>query len=252
MVSYNSRPGKRFLARALVLVARMGWWRWFWIAGLAPRARRSSLAGGGGSAPRGSAPRPPVPRRDRRPRAGNSRQTPPWARLDGGDIPAVAGIERRCQLLLLMRCGPLVSGPTSLRAQHIQGCIALGHRRQARHVTSPLIAIEGVEQVRGPAPSRIGDPDAPAENASATANSASSPRSSPSSGRLPVRSRPRQRPEAATPARRCEERPRRSRSRIENRANESAIGRHAHDCWLWPANVPRRGPSWYDVPAVRS
>ena len=31
-------------------------------------------------------------------------------------------------------------------AQHIQGSIALGHRRQTRDVAWPLIAIEGVEQ----------------------------------------------------------------------------------------------------------
>jgi hypothetical protein len=75
-----------------------------------------------------------------------------------------------------MGCGP-VSGTIVTKAQHIQGSIVLGQRRQTRHVSWSLVAVEGVEQSavqhrRKPAPQRS------SWNASTAANSTSIPRSS--------------------------------------------------------------------------
>src|SRR5882724_4495561 len=49
-------------------------------------------------------------------------------RLDGGDIPSIAGVERRSQLFLTdgMRAS---IGTMVTEAQHIQGSIVFGHRR---------------------------------------------------------------------------------------------------------------------------
>lgn len=49
-------------------------------------------------------------------------------RFDGGDIPSIAGVERRSQLFLTD--GVRASIRTIVtEAQHIQGSIVLGHRR---------------------------------------------------------------------------------------------------------------------------
>jgi hypothetical protein len=72
-----------------------------------------------------------------------SRLNPVW--FNGGNIPSIAGIERRSQFFLSdgVRTGiwTLVA-----EAQHIQGSIVLGHPGQARHVSWSLFAIKGVEQ----------------------------------------------------------------------------------------------------------
>jgi hypothetical protein len=51
----------------------------------------------------------------------------------GGDIPSSAGVERRSQLLLSdgVRAG---IGTIVTEAQHVEGSIVLGHRRETRRV----------------------------------------------------------------------------------------------------------------------
>jgi len=49
-------------------------------------------------------------------------------RFDGGDIPSIAGVERRSQLFLTDG-GRASIGTIVTEAQHIQGSIVLGHRR---------------------------------------------------------------------------------------------------------------------------
>src|SRR5260370_4611735 len=65
-------------------------------------------------------------------------------RFDGGDIPSIAGLEGRSQLFLTdgVRAG---IGTIVTEAQHIQGSIVFGHRRQTRQVSWPLAAVEGVD-----------------------------------------------------------------------------------------------------------
>src|ERR1022692_3184533 len=66
-------------------------------------------------------------------------------RLDGGDLPSIARVERRSQFVLTD--GVRASTWTIVtEAQHIQGSIELGHRRKARHVSWPLATVEGVKQ----------------------------------------------------------------------------------------------------------
>jgi hypothetical protein len=66
-------------------------------------------------------------------------------RFDGGDIPSIAEVERRSQLILTDGVRASV-GTIVTEAQHIQGSIVLGHRRQARYVSWSLVAVEGVKQ----------------------------------------------------------------------------------------------------------
>ena len=55
-------------------------------------------------------------------------------RLDGGDIPSIAGVERRSQRYL--SDGVRASIVTIVtEAQHVKGSIVLGHRRQTRYVS---------------------------------------------------------------------------------------------------------------------
>ena len=49
-------------------------------------------------------------------------------RFDGGDIPSIAGVERRSQLFLTDGVRASI-GTIVTEAQHIQGSIVLGHRR---------------------------------------------------------------------------------------------------------------------------
>src|SRR6267142_2240925 len=55
-------------------------------------------------------------------------------RFDGGDIPSIAGVERRSQLFLTDGVRASI-GTIVTEAQHIQGSIVLGHRRETRHVS---------------------------------------------------------------------------------------------------------------------
>jgi len=66
-------------------------------------------------------------------------------RFDGGDIPSMDGVERRSQLFLTDGVRASI-GTIVTEAQHIQGSIAFGHRRQTRHVSWSLVAVKGVEQ----------------------------------------------------------------------------------------------------------
>ncbi len=49
-------------------------------------------------------------------------------RFDGGDIPTIAGVERRSQLFLTDGVRASI-GTIVTEAQHIQGSVVLGHRR---------------------------------------------------------------------------------------------------------------------------
>src|SRR5437867_9496818 len=59
--------------------------------------------------------------------------------FDGGDIPSIAGVERRSQLFVTDGVRASI-GTIVTEAQHIQGAITPGHRRQTRHVSWPLVA----------------------------------------------------------------------------------------------------------------
>src|ERR1035441_7252544 len=52
-------------------------------------------------------------------------------RFDGGDVPSIAGVERRSQLFLTDGVRASI-GTVVTEAQHIQGSIVPGHRRQTR------------------------------------------------------------------------------------------------------------------------
>ena len=66
-------------------------------------------------------------------------------RLDGGDTPSIAGIERRFQLFPADGVRASI-GTVVTEAQDIQRPIMLGHLRQALHVFGSLVAVEGMEQ----------------------------------------------------------------------------------------------------------
>ena len=55
------------------------------------------------------------------------------------------GFERSSQLFLTDGVRASI-GAIVTEAQHIKGSIVLGHRRQARHVSWPLLTVEGLEQ----------------------------------------------------------------------------------------------------------
>src|ERR1017187_9255144 len=59
-------------------------------------------------------------------------------RFDGGDIPSIAGDERRSQLFLTDGVRASV-GTIVTEAHHIQSSIVLGHRRWTRHVLCSLV-----------------------------------------------------------------------------------------------------------------
>jgi hypothetical protein len=69
-------------------------------------------------------------------------------------------------------------GTIVTEAQHVQGSIVFGHRRQTRHVSWSLVAVEGVEQ--SAVQHRLNlRPKRSSWNASAAANSTSIPRATP-------------------------------------------------------------------------
>ena len=112
-----------------------------------------------------------------------------------------------------MGCGP-VSGPSSLKhnTYRVPSCLVT----DARLATYRVRSSSSSKVWNSPQSSTVSNlrPKRSRWNASATANSTSIPRSlsGPSLGRSPVPSQPRQRPEPTIPARRREERSRRSRS----------------------------------------
>src|ERR1019366_6848401 len=67
--------------------------------------------------------------------------------FNGGDLPSMAGVERRSQLFLTDGVRASI-GTLIAEAQHIQGSIVLGHRRYTRRVSCSLVVVvvEGVEQ----------------------------------------------------------------------------------------------------------
>jgi len=66
-------------------------------------------------------------------------------RFDGGNTPSIARAERRSQLFLTDGVRTSI-GTIVTEAQHVQGSTVFGHRRQTRHVSWSLVAVEGVEQ----------------------------------------------------------------------------------------------------------
>jgi hypothetical protein len=161
-------------------------------------------------------------------------------RLDGGDVPVIAGTERCSQLVPTdgMRAGV---GTDVAEAQHIQGSSVLGRRRQTQHVASPLVTIEGVEQ--STVQHRV-------ERATQThqLERVSHRELSLDAAVLGLLPGHRERGLSHVDAHHLQ--PQRGdvksvltgpAAHIENRANEPASGRQAHDRRLWPANVPGSG-----------
>ncbi len=131
-------------------------------------------------------------------------------RFDGGDTPSIARVEHRSQLFLTDGCGP-VSGPSSLKhnTYRVPPCSVTDARRAAYPGRSPPSKVWNSPQSSTVSKLR---PKRSRWNASAAASSTSIHGRRPSPARSPVPSQPRQRPEPAIPARRREERSRRSRS----------------------------------------
>jgi hypothetical protein len=160
-------------------------------------------------------------------------------RFDGGDLPSRPGVERRAQLFLpdgvRARIGTIVT-----EAQHIQGSVVLGHRRQARHISWSLVAVEGVEQSavqhrREPAPQtlqleRVRHSE---RNLDPTVVGLRSGDGQCRLRHVNAQNRQSQRGDVqrvlAGPA-----------ARIEHRSGEAAFGRQPRDGRLRPADVPRR------------
>jgi hypothetical protein len=167
-------------------------------------------------------------------------------RFDGGDIPSSAGVERRSQLFRadgVRACLRTIA----TEAQHVQGAIVLGRRRQTRRLSWSLVAVEGVEQSAvqhrfEPAPQALElervsrrelnrDPavvgflsgDCKCRFSHINAENRQSQRGDEKSV-------------LAGPA-----------ARIEHSPGESALGCQPHDSWLRLAGIPGRGPSWYDA-----
>ena len=153
--------------------------------------------------------------------------------------------ERRSQLGLTdgVRAG---IGTVVAETQHIQGSVVLGHRRQARHVSWPLVPSK---VWNSPQSSTVANrrPSRSRWSASAAANSARSPARRPSPARSPVPSRPRRRPAPTIPARPREERSRRPAARIEHRSGESALGGQPHTAGCGRPVSHGAGPSRYDA-----
>jgi len=161
-------------------------------------------------------------------------------RLDGGDIPSTAGVERGPQLLLGDGVRPGV-GTFVAEAQHVQRSIRRGDRREARHVRRSLVVVQGVEQAAvqhrlEPAPQpvevkRVRRDELHLELALV--------------GRLPGDGECRLRDvdtENRQPQRSDVKRvlPG-SAAGIEHRSGESALSRQADDCRLGTANIPGCG-----------
>jgi hypothetical protein len=60
-------------------------------------------------------------------------------------MPSIAGVESRSQLFLADGVRASI-GTIVTEAQHVQGSIVLGHRRQTGHVSWSLVAVQGAEQ----------------------------------------------------------------------------------------------------------
>ena len=160
-------------------------------------------------------------------------------RFDGGDIPSIAGVERRSQLFLTDGVRASI-GTIVAEAQHIQGSIVLGHRRQARHVSWSLVAVERVEQSAvqyglKPAPQslQVERVSRGELNLDPTVVGLLSGDRQCRLGHVNAQNRQSQRGDVKSvlpsPA-----------ARIEHRSGESAFGCQTHDCWLRLANIPRR------------
>src|SRR5215470_17629998 len=66
-------------------------------------------------------------------------------RLDGREIPTGLRVERRSQLVLADRVGTRIRALFT-EAEHVQSSTVDSHRPQARHISAPFVAVEGVEQ----------------------------------------------------------------------------------------------------------
>jgi len=160
-------------------------------------------------------------------------------RFDGGDIPSIAGVERRPQLFLTdgVRAS---TGTIVTEAQHMQGSIVLGHLRQARHVSWSLVAVEGVEQSAvqhrlKPAPQTL-QPERVSRSELNLDPTVAGLRPGDRQSRLShvnAQNRQSQRGDVksvlAGPA-----------ARIEHRSSESAFGCQTHYCWLRMASISGR------------
>ena len=160
-------------------------------------------------------------------------------RFDGGDIPSTAAVERCSQFFLTDGVRASI-GTIVTEAQHVQGSIALGHRRQTRRVSRSLDDVECVKQSAvqhrlEPAPQTlqlecVGRSEL---NLDSTIVSLRSGDRQCRLSHVNAQNRQSQRGDVksvlAGPA-----------ARIEHRSGESAFGCQTHYCRLRPANVPRR------------
>ena len=160
-------------------------------------------------------------------------------RFDGGDIPSIAGDERRSQLLLTDGVRASV-GTIVTEAQHVQSSIVLGHRRQTRHVLCLLVAVESVKQSAvqnrlKPAPQtlQLEGVSRSELNLDSTVGGFLPGNRQCRFSHVNAQDRQSQRGDVksvlARPA-----------TRIEHCSGESALGSQTHNCWLRLANIPRR------------
>ena len=160
-------------------------------------------------------------------------------RFDGDDIPSIAGVERRSELFLTdgVRAS---TGTIVAEAQHIQGSIVLGHRRETCYVSWSLVAVEGMKQSAvqhrlKPAPQiieleRVGGRELDLDPAVVGLRSGYRQRRL---SHVDAQDRQSQRGDVksvlAGPA-----------ARIEDGSVDSAFGCQTRYCWLRLANIPRR------------
>jgi hypothetical protein len=160
-------------------------------------------------------------------------------RFDGGEIPSSTGVERRSQLFLRngVRAG---IGTIVAEAQHVQGSVVRGHRRQASHISWTLLAVEGVEQSavqhrleRSPQALQMERINRGKLNLDPAVPGLLSGHCQCRLRHVNAQNLQSQRGDVksvlAGPA-----------ARIEHRSGESAFGCQTHDCRLRPANIPGR------------
>ena len=160
-------------------------------------------------------------------------------RFDGGHIPSIAGVERRSQLSLTDGVWAGI-GTIVTEAQHIQGSTVMGHRRQTRHVSRSLVAVQGVEQSAvqhglKPAPQTL-QPERVGRSELNLDPTVVRLRPSDRQCRLSkVNAQNRQ-------SQRCDVKSVLAgpTAHIEYRSGEPAFGCQARYCWLRPPDIPRR------------
>jgi hypothetical protein len=166
-----------------------------------------------------------------------SRLNPVW--FDGDDIPSMARVEPGSQLFLTDGVRASI-GAIVTEAQDIQGSIVLCHRRETRHVSGSLVAVEGVEQPavqhrveHAPQTLQLEHVSRSELNLDPTVVGLLSGDRHCGLRHVNAQNRQSQRGDVKSVLAG-------SAARIEHRSGESTLGCQTRYCWLRLANIPRR------------